>query len=75
MFDKTYQFLNDIRAKEKQVCSVRLLCVHMEGGTDCLSGGGGSGKHTEGRWLAVSGKHTEAVVTLLRSLCFSYFLS
>lgn len=36
MFDKTYQFLNDIRAKEKQVCSVRLLCVHMEGGTDCM---------------------------------------
>lgn len=31
VFDKTYQFLNDIRAKEKQVCSVRLLCVHVEG--------------------------------------------
>ncbi|GAB1301127.1 Ribosomal RNA processing protein 36 homolog [Apodemus speciosus] len=24
VFDKTYQFLNDIRAKEKQVCSMRL---------------------------------------------------
>uniref|UniRef100_A0A8C6RVS5 rRNA biogenesis protein RRP36 n=1 Tax=Nannospalax galili TaxID=1026970 RepID=A0A8C6RVS5_NANGA len=25
VFDKTYQFLNDIRAKEKEVCSKRLL--------------------------------------------------
>lgn len=31
VFDKTYQFLNDIRAKEKQVCGLELFRSRVEG--------------------------------------------
>lgn len=31
IFDKTYQFLNDIRAKEKEVCNMKLVCLLLEG--------------------------------------------
>lgn len=32
VFDKTYQFLNDIRAKEKQVCGLELVRKRKPGG-------------------------------------------
>lgn len=32
IFDKTYQFLNDIRAKEKVVCNMKLVCPPLGGG-------------------------------------------
>lgn len=53
VFDKTYQFLNDIRAKEKQVCSMRLVYLHLEGRN---GRGGAMARRAEGAGTAVGGQ-------------------
>lgn len=57
VFDKTYQFLNDIRAKEKEVCGMTLVRLLLGGGKRVLLGqsGRGDGEHWKAQLLLLVG--------------------